>query len=165
MTSSTAKFQWEHERKWLVKTIPENTIKRLHKQNIEQGYVAYTKNFSLRVRHVHCDDMDFFSLTIKKGKGQSRSEFEVPLDSKSFNALWPKASDRLTKTRYSWSEEGVNKFDLDIYHGSLEGLVTIEVEFVLANFAKSFKPLDWFGKEVTKNSAYTNAMLAAKGLP
>jgi CYTH domain-containing protein len=55
--------------------------------------------------------------------------------------------------------------DLDRYHGTLAGLVTVEVEFPDVASAESFAPPAWFGTEVTGRPEWSNAALARSGRP
>ena len=42
----------------------------------------------------------------------------------------------------------------------MEGLMVVEVEFENEADAERFQKPEWFGREVTDDPAYTNAMLA-----
>jgi adenylate cyclase len=55
------------------------------------------------------------------------------------------------------------KIELDVYRGRLRGLAVAEVEFPSAAAMKRFKPLPWFGREVTGRSAFSNSKLATSG--
>jgi len=154
----------EHERKWLVTEVPRHIIEKLHEQKIRQGYLAITDNGSIRIRSIECDGLVFYSMTMKTGKGITREEVEHSLAQELFDQLWPEIKHRLEKRRYSWVEDGC-QLDLDLYDGPLEGLVTIEAESPVKPYVVQFQPLGWFGREVTEVPEYTNAMLAAKGLP
>ena len=55
--------------------------------------------------------------------------------------------------------------EVDVYHGSLAGLVVAEVEFTSARESTQFTAPPWFGDEVTENEAYKNVNLALHGKP
>jgi len=55
--------------------------------------------------------------------------------------------------------------ELDVFGGSLDGLIMAEVEFRSAEELAAFEPPDWFGRDVTDDNRYTNAALALSGLP
>src|SRR6185437_14960944 len=77
-----------------------------------------------------------------------------------FLALWPSTEGRrLEKTRYTMKENGC-QLELDVYQGSLTGLVVAEVEFESAEESQRFSPPSWFGKEVTNDKHYKNSNLA-----
>ncbi len=70
---------------------------------------------------------------------------------------------QIEKTRYDIVINGSLTAELDIYHGNLAGLLTVEVEFSSLEEAYDFKPLDWFGEEVTEDARYSNSYLAING--
>lgn len=50
--------------------------------------------------------------------------------------------------------------ELDRFHGKLEGLCFVEVEFANEQDADSFIPPAWFGENVSKDKRYTNSFLS-----
>jgi Uncharacterized protein conserved in bacteria len=50
--------------------------------------------------------------------------------------------------------------EIDIYQGRHAGLVVAEVEFPDRVTCRRFKPLSWFGREVTGEKRYSNVRLA-----
>ena len=54
--------------------------------------------------------------------------------------------------------------ELDLFEGSLEGLIIAEVEFPTVKASRSFAPPAWFGREVTRDARYKNRNLALDGL-
>jgi CYTH domain-containing protein len=66
------------------------------------------------------------------------------------------------KTRYLVEHAG-HCFEVDEFHGGLEGLLLAELETPEAA-SVSVLP-EWIGEEVTDDPAYTNASLATTGLP
>jgi adenylate cyclase len=146
----------EIERKWLVPDAPTDAL-AAPSERIEQGYLtigAGGAETRLRRRAERC------SLTVKSGSGMSRAEHEIELTAQQFEALWPATSGaRLVKRRHLLRSEGV-LIELDVYEGSLNGLVVAEVEFDDPWGAESFAPPYWFGAEVTADPAYKNQRLA-----
>jgi len=59
----------------------------------------------------------------------------------------------------------VGELDVDVYGGSLEGLITAEIEFDSEQISESFEPPGWIGAEVTGETGYTNKNLATRGIP
>jgi CYTH domain-containing protein/CHAD domain-containing protein len=151
----------EIERKFLLEQLPAE-LEQSPAVDIEQGYLAVTKNTEVRVRR-HGEG---FSLTLKRGAGEEREEIEVELDRRQFEALW-EATDgsRLTKRRYLVSLGDRVSAEVDVYFGSLAGLRVAEVEFPSREAAASFQPPDWFGREVTGHRGYANQALAIGGIP
>jgi CYTH domain-containing protein len=108
---------------------------------------------------------DRFTLTVKRGSGLVREEYEVPLEARQFEALWPATEgQRVEKCRHRIGHDTLT-IELDVFGGSLAGLVLAEVEFASVEAASAFQPPAWFGAEVTTDGRYTNASLALHGPP
>jgi adenylate cyclase len=147
----------EIERKFLVEEVPED-VGLAPSRRIDQGYVALDEGAEVRVRR-HGDDL---WLTIKGAGGLARVEEEVPLRPEQFDALWPLTDGRrIEKTRHELPD-GV---EVDVYEGTLAGLVVAEIEFGSEDESAAFEPPDWFGAEVTDDSRYKNRALAVDGRP
>ena len=151
----------EIERKFLVKSLPENLESLPHKE-IAQGYIAITED-GTEVRLRRKDDKYF--QTVKSGSGKVRAESEVEITEEQFNALWGTTEGkRIEKTRYEIADPA-GVIELDIYHGDLTGLMTAEMEFVSEEASESFVPPEWLGSDVTENKAFKNQKLALEGVP
>jgi CYTH domain-containing protein len=146
----------EIERKFLVERVPDDlggTARR-----IDQGYVALDEGAEVRVRRIG----DELWLTVKGTGGLSRVEEEVRLSREQFESLWPLTEGRrIEKTRHTLPG-GV---EVDVYDGSLTGLVVAEIEFASEEESAAFVPPDWFGAEVTDDPRYKNRALAVGGRP
>jgi adenylate cyclase len=104
-------------------------------------------------------------LTVKRGHGLRRTEVEIEISAQSFGKLWPLTEGRrVRKTRHHIRDE-VAEFDVDVYSGSLEGLITAEIEFDSEHLSESFQPPEWIGPEVTGVAGYANQNLATQGIP
>lgn len=151
--------QIEVERKFLVE---ESTgVPEAVGLEILQGYLAVGGGAEVRLR----SKAGRCFLTVKRGSGLQRSEYEVGLDTAQFESLWPAtAGRRVVKTRF---EIPVGKLtaELDRYHGELEGLLTVEVEFGSVAEAEDFDPPSWFGRDVTDDERFKNNRLALDGRP
>lgn len=149
----------EIERKFLIKTLPENLTDCLKKKML-QGYISTAPVIRLRSEDEDC------KLTVK-GSGQlSREEFELDITTEQFSKLWKKLEDGtpISKTRYYFPLDGLTS-EIDVYGDRLEGLYTVEVEFESVSQAEAFSPPDWFGKEVTFDNNYGNSSLFVNGQP
>lgn len=106
------------------------------------------------------------TLTVKGGRGESRSETEVEVDQATFDELWPETEGcRIDKARQKIELEGGLVAEVDRYAGDLEGAVVVEVEFESTDAAAGFWPPSWFGRELTGDDAWANQSLAVAGLP
>jgi CYTH domain-containing protein len=142
----------EIERKYLVTSdawhgLAESTFYR-------QGYLSTVKERVVRVRTVGKQGY----LTIKGvAIGATRPEFEYEIpwrDAEQLLALCERPL--IEKTRYR-IEHGGLIWELDVFHGDNDGLVTVECELETED-QKLMKP-DWVGEEVTGDPRYFNANL------
>jgi len=140
----------EIERKYLVKTLPEN-LNQYECLAIEQAYL--NREPVIRIRKQNED----YILTYK-GKGMMiREEYNLPLDRASYEHLREKADGKvITKKRYLIPIENHLKIELDIFEGFHKGIILAEVEFPDEKTCHSFCPPDWFGEEVTMREEYHN---------
>ena len=150
----------EIERKWLIDKLPFDPGKYEYLE-IEQAYLSASP--TVRVRK----ENDGYYLTYK-GAGNtegnsdlSHSEYNLPLDMDSYEHLKEKRDGRLIKKkRYLIPIENSLTIELDIFEQPFEGLILAEVEFDSEEEALSFKAPDWFGRDVTGEAAYKNAVMA-----
>jgi adenylate cyclase len=152
----------EIERKFVLPAPPPGLDSREHGR-IEQGYVAIDPaGAEVRVRRKG----DVRVMTIKAGSGLVRAEEEWPLEPERFDALWPLTEGRrVAKTRYLVPLDDGLTAEVDVYDGTLAGLVTAEVEFESEPDSEAFAPPEWLGTEVTGDKRYANRTLAVSGPP
>lgn len=160
-TSPAKEAPKEIERKFLVKSLPDNLDQYPH-QEISQGYIVVSEDDTeVRLRKKG----DKYFQTIKSGGGKIRTETEIEISEAQFNSLWPTTEGkRLEKVRYK-IPHGEQTIELDVYRGSLEGLVSAEIEFDSSEASDQFVPPEWFGEDVTEDKQYKNQSLALRGLP
>lgn len=153
----------EFEKKYLVKYLPEN-LESCQKVEIMQGYL--TDNPSLRVRQYDYSDQQVYVITLKIDDPCGyRDEIETELTKEQFNNLSKLVtSNWINKTRYYVPLNDLWNAEVDIYHDELNGLRTVEVEFLNEIEADEFTAPEWFGEDVTHDKKYENAQLAFKGL-
>lgn len=126
-----------------------------------QFYLAANEARSVRVR---IRDGGEALLTLKFGAGaRERDEFEYPIpldDARQMRAF--AVGKVIEKTRF-FVPHGTCLFEIDEFHGGLEGLVLAELE--TAEDVPAADLPDWLGREVTGDSGYYNAALALSGRP
>ena len=148
----------EVERKFRVASVPDDVGAGAA---LRQGYLAIDGDVEVRVR----DEDGACTLTVKGGAGLERAEVETAIDADQFAELWPLAGDRtIEKVRHRLPLGDVTA-ELDLYHGRLDGLAVVEVEFPDRGAAESFSPPSWFGEELTGRKGWSNASLARHGAP
>lgn len=145
----------EIERKFLVKSLPEN-LEEYPCRQIEQAYLCTGP--VVRIRHLD----DEYILTYKSGGMMARQEVELPLTKKAYHHLKEKADGTIiSKKRYVIPLDEILKIELDIFQDMLTGFVMAEVEFPTVEAANDFVPPEWFGKDVTFVSDFHNSHISA----
>jgi adenylate cyclase len=152
----------EIERKFRLTEAPE-WLSDHNFNRIEQGYLAIEKGAGAQVR-VRRSEGDAW-LTVKRGSGKTRDEYEIDLRDEQFEDLWPLTEGRrVAKVRYS-VPHGPHEVQVDVFEGDLGELVLAEVEFESEAASDDFEPPDWLGEEVTGDPRYANETLAVEGAP
>jgi CYTH domain-containing protein len=150
----------EIERKFLLAVEPPDLARAIGTR-LEQGYVAISVDAEVRLRRAG----ERRTMTVKSTGDLVRREVEIELDGDQFESLWPTTEGRrVDKTRYRLRHCEL-VVELDLYHGVLDGLATVEVEFDSIEASAAFEPPPWFGAEVTSDSRFKNRNLALQGLP
>jgi adenylate cyclase len=143
----------EIERKFLVANDSWKTAKCIGQREMKQAYLLRGTDRSVRIRVT--DNMALF--TIKLGTGLTRSEFEYEIPIDEANEMIDEAKlPCLHKTRF-YIQNGNETWELDVFHGALEGLLVAELE--LTDEGQFFEKPIWLGEEVTFDPAYLNSNL------
>ena len=147
----------EIERQFLV-----TDISHLPKEyeTIRQGYVAFLPE--IRIREINGSH---FLLTVKRGAGLVREEWETEISKREFDSLaahlYPETC-MIEKRRYRILLEDGQMAELHVHEGNLTGLNYVEVEFHTTEAANAFQPPAWFGREVTEDKRFSYTTLAQK---
>ena len=122
---------------------------------IMQGYLCKEPGKTIRVR---IRDARAF-LTIKSSRlreGLAKFEWEREIELADAREMMqiclPGA---ISKTRYIIPINGERKWEVDVFHGRLEGRVLAEIE--LEDEHEAFERPEWLGEEVTGQPQYYNA--------
>lgn len=124
--------------------------------DMAQGYLDGGGKASVRVRVAG----DQAWLTIKSATtGMSRLEYEYPVPLEDGREMLARLTRHtiVAKTRY-WVRDGQNTWELDVFHGANDGLVTAELE--LEREDQEFDRPPWLGPEVTQDARYYNSHLS-----
>ena len=142
----------EIERKFLVRSMDFIALSTEHHQ-IEQGYLSKSPTIRVRIR----DDQAF--MTIKSSKlreGIAKFEWEKEIDVADAQELMQLCLPGvISKTRYIIPCPNGRKWEVDVFHGRLEGRVLAELE--LGDENEAFDRPEWLGEEVTGMPQYYNA--------
>lgn len=160
----------EIERKWLVnrKDVPYD-LDALEAYGIEQAYVSFHPTVRVRA-YTDKAGAETFVLTVKTGSkspdGLAREEFELPIDREGYETLLAKAEGSvIRKTRYLVHRADGLLEEIDVFHGALEGLCYLEIEFPTVEAARAFESPDWTARDVTSEKRFRNSALAKHGMP
>jgi len=149
----------EIEKKFLINNIPFNITLFPHVK-IMQGYISVSPDGTeVRLRK---RDRKFF-LTVKSAGGISRKEVEIKISEEQFGRLWLFTEGRrIFKTRYNIKYDNY-LIEVDCYEDDLKGFMVAEVEFKNEKDMAGFRPLEWFGKDISDDDRYKNKNLALYG--
>jgi CYTH domain-containing protein len=156
----------EIERKYTVdaKAVADLIERKFYegKREISQYYIVATMELAIRLRKDEGDDHAV--LAVKSGGNAlavDEYEFATPLSEYEAKKA-EMVGIEINKTRYEIPFEGL-VWELDVFHGDLDGLIVAEVELKDADAVVKL-PV-WAATEVTFDPSYKNAVLALKGLP
>ena len=144
----------EIERKFLVLS-DAFQAEATSSMEIRQGYLCKDPDKTIRIR---IRDTQAF-LTIKSGKlraGLAKFEWEKEIalaDAEELMSLCLPGA--IEKTRYIIPCANGRKWEVDVFHGRLEGRVLAEIE--LGSEDEAFVRPEWLGEEVTGLPQYYNA--------
>lgn len=147
----------EIEKKYLVEFLPD--LSNFNSCQVSQGYLSFDPEVRIRMMNDEC-------FLTRKGDGAlSRDEDEESITLEVFKILYDLVQGNLIdKTRvFIPIEEGYTA-ELDIYHGELDGLLTVEVEFPSEEEAEKFIPPIWFGNDITNDKRFKNKKLARESI-
>ena len=156
----------EIERKFLIAEMPSE-ISLCRCVHITQFYL-HTANGEneRRIRMMSEGAVDRFFITEKGSGGMIRTEIEREISSEEYSSLLPQVIPApISKRRHYVPLDGGLTAEVDVYGGSLSGLVVVEVEFDSPETARAFAPPVWFGREITDDKRFKNRALALVGLP
>jgi len=163
----------EIERKFLISEENLPDLSKASYMDMTQGYLPnFNDKYVFRLRQViYMNNKkvklgDEYFQAIKGDGAKDRPEFEDQIWKDTFYTFWPLCDKfAIHKHRYEIIEKDNIIVYLDIYKNQHKGLYTVEVEFDTLEECDAFKPLSWFGREVTEEREYKNVIMALEGLP
>ena len=147
----------EIERKFLVRSSEYRDL-AIQKKEMMQGYLSLDPDAIVRVRIV---DEEAFITVKSRNKGAVRNEWEysIPVDEGTEMLKTCCKSRLIEKTRYIVEAGDGLKWEIDEFHGSLDGLVVAEIELPEEDYPVILP--EFVGKEVTGDPRYYNSSLAS----
>jgi len=151
----------ELERTFLPKQLPTGIEKCKSKEMLDIYYPKSAKHPCLRLRK----NGDEYMLTKKTPPNENdrsvQHEQTITLTKKEFDAFAKLDGKRLEKMRYLYNHNGFT-MEIDVFRGTLSGLVLVDVEFSSEREMKVFKMPDFCIAEVTNSDFLAGGMLAGK---
>ncbi|MBN2632996.1 MAG: CYTH domain-containing protein [Bacteroidales bacterium] len=149
----------ETERKFLVKGEFRHLAVRSYM--IIQRYLCVDETRAVRVRI--SDNNALITIKGAPDKGSfSREEYEIPISVKEADSIMKLCLPGIIeKTRYV-IPNGKHFFEVDVFHGSNEGLIVAEIE--LESEDEQFEKPVWLGKEVTGDPRFYNSSLIQQSI-
>lgn len=124
---------------------------------IEQAYLNRDPAATVRVRI--CGDKAWLTVKgLNDGPVRHEWEYPVPVDDAAEMIRQCSSGPVLIKTRWR-----VGRWEVDQYHGALEGLTVAEIELSSADETIELPP--FIGREVTGDARYYNSVLAVAETP
>ena len=155
--------QMQQERKYIVKQcgeLPENIL-----SEITQTYLVADPNTEVRLRRRSwADDVVNVHKTKKRLSENESVETERQVSNALYESLLQQADpyrQTVVKTRHSFIYKG-QYFELDRYHGALEGLLMLETKGIEKQEAVNLPPCLTITEDVTGNPQYFAYNLALK---
>lgn len=153
--------QIELERTFLAKYMPAQ-IDGAHSEIIIDTYIPGNADHAkLRLRRKG----GLYEMTKKEpvsgDDSSQQTEHTVPLSPEEYKVLSTVSDKTASKRRYYCTFFG-NNAEVDVYQGSLEGLVLIDFEFESAQAMQAFQPPEVCLAEVTQDALAAGGKLAGK---
>jgi CYTH domain-containing protein len=149
----------ESELSFLVKETPN--LESLGRSEIEQYYLSEGSE-PLRIRRIGKRFELTKKLDVAKNDFSRKDEINIPLAEEEFTRLRGLSLRSLVKTRYYFPLPEGLVGEIDAFHGPLEGLIVVEVEFNNESARAAFVPPPWFGRDVSQEEWSANHYLAGK---
>lgn len=151
----------ELERTFLAKSIPRKFLKSKSLEIHDIYFPARQKHPKIRLRRIG----EKIELTkkepINKDDASVQLEQTIILTEKEYKEFKKIKGKELVKTRYYCRINGIN-IEMDVYKKKLKGLIMIDVEFKTKKEKRMFKPLDFFGVDITQDKIGAAGILAGK---
>lgn len=151
----------ERERTFLAKFLPENLNTCPHKEITDLYFPAASDHAKARVRKQGNAYQIVKKTLLNPGDASTQVEQVINLDKAEYDALTTIEGKLLTKVRYYFSYQG-GTAEIDIFKGSLNGLVLIDFEFEDEAAMKQFQIPDFCLAEVTQDEWIAGGILCGK---
>ena len=154
----------EIERKFLLRVpSPEKFFENLSHEEMCQGYLIDIKDkkIALRVRTVESDHGNSYGVITIKAPSEvdnGNEEYEMQISFTIADALLNTCNVGIHKTRYYFTASDGMRWEIDQFHGALEGMWIAEIEIPAPDYQPAIP--SWVGTEVSKVPEFKNIVLA-----
>ena len=128
--------------------------------HIKQTYLVMRKSITVRTRLESGRPAIFCIKLAERRDGTPEYEWRMPMWLAKLCGRWSSRTIEKERNRIAWGELTI---EVDVFLGKLLGLVMAEVE--KPSVDTTYEKPKWFGKDVSKDSRYKNAMLLKHGIP
>ena len=151
----------ELELTYLAKKLPDG-LKNVRSKDMLDIYIpSSAKHPTLRIRKIGERREVTKKQPIKEGDASHQLETTIPLTKEEYAELSELKGKRVEKTRYYYEEQGVT-YEIDVFKGSLKGLVLVDVEFDSLEKKAAFVAPLWCLVEVTQEEFIAGGMICGK---
>jgi CYTH domain-containing protein len=169
-------YEMETERKFLLdaELLTFSEVENSNYYAIDQSYLSFGEFIlpEIRLRKIDrpaASSRFAYTMTIKSSSGDgllSRNETDIIINESIYNFLLKFIRGQtIHKVRKEFAEGDGLLWEVDFYHGHLEGLMTMEVEFSSVEAADAYEMPEFVAADVTEDKNYKNALLAKNGIP
>lgn len=151
----------ELELTYLAKELPKGLKNARSKEMLDIYIPSSAKHPDLRIRKIGERREITKKQPLKEGDASHQLETTIPLTKEEYAELSELKGKRVEKTRYCYKEGGVS-YEIDVFHGGLEGLVLVDIEFDSLEKQKAFTAPAWCLADVTQEKLFAGGMLAGK---
>ena len=159
---SSPELELELELTFLVNALPEE-LRTAQPTRIVDVYVP--ENLEVHPRLRLRQEGGRYELTKKlpvvEGDASQHHEQTLPLDAAEFECLAAASGRRLEKDRYQVKIDG-HPAEVDVFRGSLDGLVLVDFEFEDRDSLESFVAPACCGRDVTQEDFIAGGLLAGR---
>ena len=145
-------MNYEIERKFLIKELPDLNI--YEKISYERYFLFINENSEIRIQK-KANKYEFERKENKNNLSSKKQKFEI--SEEEFEQLSKISKQVIIRNSYKISDKP--NITIKIYEWKYKGLKRVEVEFENEQEAKLFKPLIWFGKEITDSVLWRDSRL------
>ncbi len=151
----------ELEKTYLIKYLPEGFENLICKEVLDIYLPISSDHPSLRIRKNATKYEITKKVPVTEGDASVQTENTIPLSPKEYEEIATVLGKRVEKWRYIYTKD-TTTFEIDVFKGTLDGLVLVDVEFENVDMKNNFVMPDFCLADVTQELFIAGGMLAGK---